>query len=542
MRFIKTLSGLLIAFFLTTAIQQHASAQDDSSDVIRKLEVISDYKPITQDAYKVRLSPYLPSPENRDPDISYETPTIPFNFAYQPTTSPAISFPARIPDCKEKFFVKGGFGIPATPLLETYYNSCPDRDFQFGAFFKHRSTNGTKFRDYADNSASIFGKKFFFKNTLTADLDFDQNKVYYYGTSEDDTTTYTKDDLRQRYTKFGLALNFYNHKDNVRDIDYNIGGSFYMLSNVEKTKEQFYKLDATVRKSFDSLNHLTINTYFAPTVFRGQKDTSRIFTFFEPIYTIEKPTISWKLKLGINATFENASVFIAPNIYTSKEIFEKKLVYYTGWHGYLNQNTFSMIATENPFIGDSNLILMPTKHNYKYTGVEGTINKFHYNLQVGMDNVIDQPLFVNDANEQHKFAIRYDDIDLLIVKAEAAYELSNKLKLSLLAEYNNLDTETEEKAWHLPELITQLGIEYNMGDKLLIASHLFGYNNIYTRVNGETIKLNNILDANVELVYAYRPNLSIFLNVANLTTKKYIRWYNFPNYGLNVLAGLSFSF
>jgi outer membrane receptor protein involved in Fe transport len=55
-------------------------------------------------------------------------------------------------------------------------------------------------------------------------------------------------------------------------------------------------------------------------------------------------------------------------------------------------------------------------------------------------------------------------------------------------------------------------------------------------------RLNGVFDLNLGVSYDYNKTFGFFLNINNVTSARYFRWYNYPTYGFNVLGGLNIRF
>ncbi len=86
-----------------------------------------------------------------------------------------------------------------------------------------------------------------------------------------------------------------------------------------------------------------------------------------------------------------------------------------------------------------------------------------------------------------------------------------------------------------------------MGDKFLWKASVYTMNKRESGVevapNTITTKqLKGFVDMNIGLDYRYTKNISLFVNLNNLTNNQYQRWVNLPVYGFNVMGGLTVSF
>jgi len=57
----------------------------------------------------------------------------------------------------------------------------------------------------------------------------------------------------------------------------------------------------------------------------------------------------------------------------------------------------------------------------------------------------------------------------------------------------------------------------------------------------ETVKMKNIADLNAEFTYLFSKQFSAFVKLNNIVGQNYQRYYNYPQMGLNFVAGINVS-
>ena len=104
----------------------------------------------------------------------------------------------------------------------------------------------------------------------------------------------------------------------------------------------------------------------------------------------------------------------------------------------------------------------------------------------------------------------------------------------------------EVKAWHKPIFDAYIDFWYNIHDKFIITAGITGRSNIYAKtfVGRNPVKknINGYADVSLGFEYRYSKILSAWINIHNLTSIKYYTWYNYPSYGFNLMAGVSYAF
>jgi outer membrane receptor for ferrienterochelin and colicin len=138
------------------------------------------------------------------------------------------------------------------------------------------------------------------------------------------------------------------------------------------------------------------------------------------------------------------------------------------------------------------------------------------------------------------------------VSGQVAYQRSTKWNVMWRVNYNLYETQTEAKAWNLPDFTTDLTLNYNLQEKILVKSSITYLNSRYVKtsdVNAEELafgvygrKIDPIIDFNIGLEYRFTKKVSAFVDVNNILSNNYEIWGNYQVQGLNVLGGVTIAF
>ena len=164
-------------------------------------------------------------------------------------------------------------------------------------------------------------------------------------------------------------------------------------------------------------------------------------------------------------------------------------------------------------------------------------------------------LYVNDTSEfENKFNVIYDDVEVVKINGEMAYQLREKLRINIAGEYYNYSMKKEARAWYMPQVKLSLSGNYNLKDKFIVKLDLFFIDKQFAKTYVtdtsrtvttkvvEAIELNGVFDANLGVEYPFNKKLGFYLNLNNIANTRYYRWNNYPTQQFSFRAGLSFSF
>jgi outer membrane receptor protein involved in Fe transport len=142
----------------------------------------------------------------------------------------------------------------------------------------------------------------------------------------------------------------------------------------------------------------------------------------------------------------------------------------------------------------------------------------------------------------------YDDVDIFTIKGSIEYKMAEKITMAANVEFNNYKTDKLKEALYVPAVKFGLNGQYAIAQKIYIKADVFynGEANAIENINKtpETrfVKLKSFVDLNLGVDYRYSKVLSVFANLNNLGFARYFRYYNYPSYRFNAMAGLTYSF
>jgi hypothetical protein len=265
---------------------------------------------------------------------------------------------------------------------------------------------------------------------------------------------------------------------------------------------------------------------------------------------------NWKVLVGVNMYFDNASFHFYPRVDAYYAFFNKSLVPYIGINGKIKKNTFGDFYNDNPMVISSAILKNTNQKFLIYGGLRGKISRrssfdFNYNYET----VENMALYVNDTlySAQNRFSIRYDKVKVNEIYGAIKYEQLNKLSVRLSGNFYNYNSTNELYAWHKPNMRIDLSVDYNISNKFLVglafyhvgkrkAASLLPVEGITPDKGIYVVELNPYVDANLNFEYRYTQRFSAFITINNLFSSKYEKWYLYQVQPFFALIGVSYSF
>ncbi len=508
------------------------------------VDVVSTYNPVLADAVKESFDAQIPvsttKPEKLDYNISVEFYQIP----YQPVKVKPIRLPEEKPAELENVFVKVGFGTQFTPLAEAYINSDRNEKYNYGFFGKYISSNGAlEHQNYSDLRTGG-NAKFYFddKYALPLNAYFSRNSLYYYGYDHDDTS-FNDADLKQIFNNYGFDLGFHNIGDNPLNMDFGMKVGFSGISDINKYNEINPFLTAFGEKKLENNSIAGAEVSYEYYAYKGATENINSLVGVKPYYKIIKD--EWSLNAGIETKVDKSSnAYILPDAVFSYDLVGDKLVFVAGWQAHLQKNNFANIVAENPFVNDT-LLFVNSTIDEKFAGLRGSTNgNFAFSIKGYQKIAKDLPFYFNDSSDLKRFYINYSDATLWGGNIEISYFNSDKFRFTgSLNAFSFSEIKEFEKPYHRPTLEWTLSGMYRFNKKLNMNIDIFGVGKTYALLPEDVEEqIDGAIDFNLAATYSYSKYFNIFVNVNNMASFKYQRYYNYPSYGVQAMAGISFAF
>ena len=533
-KYILLFSCMLIA---TLGLQAQVTGNED-------VDVVSAYNPILADAVKESFDAQIPVNNTKPEKLDYNIPIEFYQIPYQPVKVKPIRLPDAPAEELDNIYVKAGFGTQFTPLAEVYINSNRNKKYTYGLYGKYISSNGI-LENQNYNDLRVGGNaKFYFddKYALPVNAYYSRNSLFYYGYNDEDTTIKGAD-IKQVFNNYGFDVGFHNIGDNPLNMDFGMKFGFTGITDINKYHEINPFITAFGEKKLENKSILGTEVSYEYYAYEGAGENSNSLSGLKPYYKIIKDELSLNLGAEIKVDRDQNAYFL-PDILFSYDLIGDKFVFIAGAEGQLQKNNFANIVDENPFVNDTlNYINSPIQEIF--AGLRGSTNgNFSFSVKGYQKSAKDLPFYINDSTDMKRFNVEYSDATIWGGNIELSYFNTDKFRFtgsvnaftfSEIKEFNN--------PYHRPTLEWTLSGMYRFNKKLNMNVDIFGLGKTYALLPGDIEEqINGVVDFNLGANYMYSKYFNIFVNVNNMASFKYQRYYNYPSYGIQALAGISFTF
>ena len=542
-----------------------AMAQDSEGVDGSVIDIIKPYQPILADAVKISFAPQIEKNKNEKVAVDYSIPAKLFDVPY----TPPMLKPAAMPKDNSKselptIYAKIGLGNYFGNYEDLIYSNTKNKNFNYGAeisnYAAHSSTYTTK--AIRETALQLYGTLYSPRFSMSGILKYENDKRNTYSTEvlgmNSDST------LRYHLNKISAKIRFENTTEMKLPFDWKSSVNAYSVNKNFTNNVIFRRFNNTETLYENGLNW---NNQFLRKRKNGDKiicnvnwnwselSTGKSFMTLDnsntiiakqpnnlltvnPYYQFNKP--NWTTELGLNAAFSSGVFVLMPHYESTKNLVEKYLIFYTGWKGWVQKNSYWNLQQQCIWLGYS--ALQNSYNQDVYIGVKGTDNKrISYNLKFSRLYYQHFGMVVNaDSIRGGELKMKYvSDATILNFHADAAYNKNEKLVLGGAFDYFNFYKLPENThAWHISPLKLNLNASYKLADKVKLNLAINSWGSQKYLLGSKTNLMDGAVDLSLGATYNYNKNISAFVQLNNLLNQHYYSFYGFQSFGLNGLLGV----
>lgn len=538
---------------------------------IEEVNIVGNFTPTIGDANKVLKNPSLPDTTISMPPLNYSIISRPMQVSF-----PLYGIEARKLDAEEdakllKNYIKAGFGNYTTPYVEFFANKPQNKRSALGLHFRHLSSQGD-IKDYAEssfahNEIELYGKYMGANYLWRASGSYNRHMLHHYGRPDTSLSitlnALNPDSIKQVYNHVNLTTGFESLGTQGNDLHHYAQLSIGYFVNNRKRSELNPSLKAgldTETRWFGFTSNEKIGLDFTASLWANkQKDSSSTaFTLaFNPYFKLLFE--EYELRLGLNITSlhdTSTTLNIFPEAEGSLNIVPGVLRLYGGIKGGITRYSYQNLAGINPHLAEAAQARFSKNEFEFYGGLNTSLGRyFDFRASVSGAKLTNMPFFYNDTTSylRNTFAVVYDKGSRLTANGEFSFHNKEKYVVIIGAAFNSYSTDSLEKAWHTPALHIYLNSKFVLKNKFVLKARLdaagksFAPNYYYDAANATWAEdlpseLEGFVDLSLGLEYHINKRLMAFGDFNNLAGKNYMRWNGVPVFGINILAGLSYSF
>ena len=545
----RVLFIILVCLSATTLVY----GQEEEGGEIESVEIeIVKVKQITMPKANRNFEKVPPRPADPlAPSMTYDFKSIDFA---APDYKPVVK-PLRLKDeTLSKIYgnyVSAGFGNYNSPFLRGSITSKRNAEKFYGVDFLHHSYGkGPVDGEYSGMGYSkLNGYLQGMGPKVTADLGLTYENMFnhYYGYPAPKPES--ADDIRQSYNILGLNAGFTNTK--TSDFNFKVSGDFSYLDDRFEASESEAGLHFNSRYEVNKTQAFILKSDY---ILVARKDTKveakpRHLFRVNPAYEF---TIldRFRLSAGLNAVVENDSVgkdkaaHIYPDAWIHTEL-AKTVDAYAGITGDYEKVSLHTLARENQWL-NSNVGIFHTNKSFEFRGgVQGKVaRKFSFHVGASVINYKHLYFFVNDPLDRSRFDVVYDNAVRLNLFGELGVVHGDKVNISLRGDSYNYSMDKLDHPWQRPSYKVGFYSSYKIVDKVLLTVNMIsqGGAKAYDNEADKVVTLKSAMSLDAKVRYFISKPLSVYVEGNNLLNNKYPIYQFYQARGLQISAGVSWSF
>jgi hypothetical protein len=476
-------------------------------------------------------------------------------------------------------YLKLGLGNYGSVYGRAHLHSTRNEQYSYGLDVRHNSSNtgpvDGKNSGASLTSATATGEYYKGTTALGAALDFSRDIYHFYGYDRSQLADAPNaDDIRQRFSRFGVRAYARNRAPEAT-LQYEVGVGFKHFGDRYNVSENNFLVNGKAGYALSETSRITLDAQGSfisdkqPLGLVGQSgDLTRTRNFFQatPAYELTGKT-GLSLTLGATLGYSSDALYgvgkgmINPAVRVGYALVPEKFQLYAGLGGAIQRVTRYDLSQENPWLAPGQTLADTHAGPTVYGGFTATpISGLELAARATFGRSRNLYFYRNSLADTSKFDLVYDSttINVVNVHAEALYSASEKVRVGFKADYNHYGVKALSQSYGRPAFLGTLYGTYNASDKLLLGANLYYYSRNYgvgyqpsgviTPVPGPGLptpidrQTNAVIDLSLRADYRITPQFSVFAMGNNLTGRRYQRYLNYQSQGLNVLAGLTYSF
>jgi hypothetical protein len=463
-------------------------------------------------------------------------------------------------------YLRAALGSRLSPYFLYRHNSPLSNNTRFGLEIRHFSS----WLDMADYAPSDF-----MQNRMSVNLEhelrnhsvgyevyyqYNTNRFYGFLPSDFPTISLNKKDIFQRFSTAGAKATFQSNFDRPTALHHKIDLDYYYLADNYSSTEHGAKAGLTLQKdyelfNFDSKQSLSLDADYSFYLNQDLLATDYVMDIgLVPAIVLDGSFYYLKAGVRLNLDMGDSTRFqLYPAIQAKLFLLESAVEIYSNFGGGLRRLSFKNLTDRNPYVNS----ILPlhwenTQFNY-FGGFKAAFNQnFELHFGVVYQIISDKSFFVTDRSLllNNRFTLDFDDVQLFQFTAEAAYKFNELIGLHLNYSMNEFTMSNLAQPWHEPLSVLKTRLDANPMPKISLQAEIIAggkrYAPNYVISNNitveEVVELAPYFDLNIGAEYRFNERFTSFVTLNNLLNSKYPRFLNYPVFGIQLFAGISYSF
>ena len=528
------------------------------------VSILSAFKPQLKSVVKINFTNAAPISDTQSVQYSYQVPSQNLSFSYRPIALNPLAIVLASPaTLVGNTNVKVGFGNYLYQLLSINYINIGTKTINNLGISTESSEGMHHLQKYRISKFDYQGNLLLNdSNTLLTHVFANQNQYYRYGLVPD-TLRLPNTNYLQKITNIGVSMSLLNKYKPSASFSYRPKFEFSHLFDVQNksntyigiTSPMSYQMNRDMLFNFDvnfSYSHLNSYTSSSNTLLR-----------FDPSLNLNK----WKLKIlvGVSPVYKSDGFKLYPNIQLQHNLKDTAWVIKAGWMNITTNTQYGDLLNENPWISvPVNLKIMSQDKQFLKFEVNASKHLqygfgFSLNRYVNLPFYTKEPLAISDylpgfpsygtnrvTNGLKYYNIFESKANTIDLEASLHYQFSDRFSIDNHFNYTQFNyIKDNEKPWGFVPVKFNSTFYWQANKKLLLDGSLNFMSGIEAISEGYSYvakTLSPITLLNAGLSYKLSIPWKVWVKSTNLLNSQYQRWADYPALGVQINAGVVYSF
>ena len=531
------------------------------------VSILSAFKPQLKSVVKINFTNAAPIVDTQTVQYSYQVPSQNLSFSYRPIALNPLAIVLTSPaNLAGNTNVKVGFGNYLYQLLSiNFINNGPKTINNLG--ISTESSEGIhhlqKYRlskfDYQGNLMRNDS------SSLLSHVFANQNQYYRYGLVPD-TLRLPNSNYLQKLTNVGASVAFLNKYKPSASFTYRPKFEFSHLSDVQNKSNTYIAITSPMSYQMNKDMQFNFDVNFSYSHFNSYASSSNTLLRFDPSLNLNK----WNLKIlvGVSPVYKSDGFKLYPNIQLQHNLKDTAWIIKAGWINHTTNTQYGDLLNENPWITPPvNLKIMSQDKQFLKFEVNAS-KHLHYGFGFSLNRYVNLPFYTKEplaiaaylpgsapsgftytnrvANGLKYYTLFESKANTIDLEANLHYQFSDQFSIDNQFNYTQFNyIKDNEKPWGFVPVKFNSTFYWQANKKLLIDGSLNFMSGIEAITEGASYvpkTLNPITLLNAGLSYKLSIPWKIWVKSSNLLNSQYQRWADYPALGVQINAGVVYSF
>ena len=531
------------------------------------VSILSAFKPQLKSVVKINFTNAAPIVDTQTVQYSYQVPSQNLSFSYRPIALNPLAIVLTSPaNLAGNTNVKVGFGNYLYQLLSiNFINNGPKTINNLG--ISTESSEGIhhlqKYRlskfDYQGNLMRNDS------SSLLSHVFANQNQYYRYGLVPD-TLRLPNSNYLQKLTNVGASVAFLNKYKPSASFTYRPKFEFSHLSDVQNKSNTYIAITSPISYQMNKDMQFNFDVNFSYSHFNSYASSSNTLLRFDPSLNLNK----WNLKIlvGVSPVYKSDGFKLYPNIQLQHNLKDTAWIIKAGWINHTTNTQYGDLLNENPWITPPvNLKIMSQDKQFLKFEVNAS-KHLHYGFGFSLNRYVNLPFYTKEplaiaaylpgsappgftytnrvANGLKYYTLFESKANTIDLEANLHYQFSDQFSIDNHFNYTQFNyIKDNEKPWGFVPVKFNSTFYWQANKKLLIDGSLNFMSGIEAITEGASYvpkTLNPITLLNAGLSYKLSIPWKIWVKSSNLLNSQYQRWADYPALGVQINAGVVYSF